>query len=183
MIITYHGESFVKVQYGDLVVSLNSDGANQVRIGGRDPFIISGPGEYEVSNVFVSGFSTAGPHGKGNIIYSLSLEGLRLTHLGLMEESKIPEAIMSGIGEVDILLAPLDGALSPAAAYRLALTFSPKLILPLSAAASLTGQFLKEAGLSDAKAGAEKAPPIDKLVIKKKDVLEKEGEVMVLRAV
>jgi len=162
MIITYHGENFVKVQHGDLAVALNPKGTNQVRIGGKDPFIIDGPGEYEVSNVFIRGFGLP-------TIYTLTLDGLRLIHLGTLGEDKIPEVIASELGEVDILFV----ASPSATAYRLALTCQPKIIIPLSESKSLISQFLKEAD-------AEKVEPIEKLVLKKKDVLEKEGEIILL---
>src|SRR3989344_5914547 len=177
MIITYHGESFVKVQHGDLAVVWNPIGkVGQMRIGGKDPFVINGPGEYEVSNVFVCGFGVPGPKETINSIYLLALDGLRLLHWGVMIEDKIPESVMSDVGEVDILFVPLTNlpsafgegglVLSPTLAYRLALTFQPKIIIPLSESESVLRQFLKEAD-------AEKVGPIDKLVLKKKDVLEK----------
>lgn len=171
MIITYHGESFIKVQHGDLQVGLNPKGTNQVRIGGKDPFIIDGPGEYEVSNIFIRGFGFP-------TIYTLTLDSLRLVHLGRFDDAKLPETVASEVGEVDILFVPLGPPTggSPADAYRLALTFQPKIIIPLSESASLLGQFLKEAG-------AEKVSPVEKLVLKKKDVLEKEGEIILLNAI
>jgi L-ascorbate metabolism protein UlaG (beta-lactamase superfamily) len=172
MIITYHGESFVKIQHGDLLVTLNPKGTNQVRIGGRDPFIIDGPGEYEVSNVFVRGFGSV--DSPLNTIYTLTLDGLRLVHLGTHGQDKISEAIVSELGEVDILFVPIGG--SPAVAYRLALTCQPKIIIPLSESTSLISQFLKEAG-------AEKVAPVEKVVLKKKDVSEKEGEIILLNVV
>lgn len=172
MIITYHGGSFVKVQQGELAVALNPDGSNQVKIGGKNPFVINGPGEYEISNVFIRGFGSPGLDKKINTIYFLALDGLRLVHLGDLGEDKIPETVTAEIGEVDILFVP---APSPAA-YRLALTFQPRLIIPLSESETVLGKFLKEAG-------AEEIKPIDKLVLKKKDILEKEGEVIILTAI
>ena len=169
MIITYHGESFVKIQHGDLMVALNPKGTNQVRIGGKDPFVIDGPGEYEVSNIFIRGFG-----GPANTIYALTLDGLRLVHWGRLGDGKLPEAVTSELGEVDILFVPLTN--SPAGDYRLALTCQPKIIIPLSESETLIRQFLKEAG-------AEPVKPVDKLVLKKKDVLEKEGEVILLNAI
>ncbi|MFH1170104.1 MAG: MBL fold metallo-hydrolase [Candidatus Vogelbacteria bacterium] len=174
MIITYHGESFVKVQHGDLMVAINPNGTNQVRVGGKDPFIIDGPGEYEVSNVFIRGVGGPGPDETINTIYILTLDGLRLVHWGRLGDGKLSEAVEAEVGETDILFAPLTN--SPAVAYRLALTFQPKIIIPLSESTSLLGQFLKEAG-------AEKVSPIDKLVLKKKDVSEKEGEIILLNMV
>ncbi len=177
MIITYHGESFVKVQHGDLAVAWNQDGLNQMKIGGRDAFIVNGPGEYEVANVFVRGFGVAGPDNKFNTIYVLALDGLRLAHLGSLGEAKLPETVTSNIGEIDILFVPLtkDG-LTPAEAYHLTGALAPKLIIPLTDSEPLIKQFLKEAG-------AESVKPLDKLVLKKKDVLEKEGEVVLLSQV
>ena len=176
MVIIYHGGEMVKIQQGDLAVALRPDGSDEIRIGGKNPFVINGPGEYEVSNVFIQGFGAPGRANEINTIYLLSLDGLRLVHWGTLDEDKIPEAA-AGIGEADILFVPLDGAtLSPAAVYRLALTFQPKLIIPLAESEAILGKFLKEAGAEDVK-------PIDKLALKKKDVLEKEGEVVVLSAV
>lgn len=173
MIITYHGESFVKIQHGELAVSWNQGNLNQMKIGGRDAFIIDGPGEYEVANVFVRGFGLAGVGDKFNTIYVLLLDSLRLAHLGTLDEAKLPETVTSNIGEIDILFAPLDGGLTPAEAYRLTGMLAPKLIIPLTSSESLLKQFLKEAG-------SESVKPVDKLVLKKKDVLEKEGEIVLL---
>ena len=145
----------------------------------QDPFIINGPGEYEVSNVFVQGFGVSGPGKKINTIYRLSLDGLRLVHWGTLGDDKISEAVASGIGEVDILFVPLSPASSIgglAAACRLALTFQPKIIIPLAESETVLRPFLKEAG-------AENIKPTDKVVLKKKDVLEKEGEIIILAVV
>jgi len=176
MIITYHGQSFVKVQHGDLTVAWNPNGLNQIRVGGKTPFVINGPGEYEVSDVFVQGFESAVSSEALNTVYALSLDGLRLAHWGLLGEAKIPELVSAGIGEVDILFAPLSPIIGPAVAYKLALTLQPKVIIPLSESESPLRQFLKEAG-------AENVKPIDKLVLKKKNVLGKEGEVVILSVV
>lgn len=178
MVITYHGESFVKVQHGDLAVAWNSDGLNQMKIGGRDAFIVEGPGEYEVANVFVRGFGVAGPGGKFNTVYTLALDGLRLAHLGTLGEAKLPESVTSELGEIDVLFVPLSatGELTPAEAYRLASTLAPKLIIPLTNSEPAIKQFMKEAG-------SEGVKPVDKLVLKKKDVAEKEGEIVLLSAI
>ena len=97
MIITYHGQSFVKVQQGDLTVAWNPNGLNQIRVGGKTPFVINGPGEYEVSDVFVQGFESAVSSEALNTVYALSLDGLRLAHWGLLGEAKIPELVSARI--------------------------------------------------------------------------------------
>src|SRR3984885_5824382 len=81
MIITYLGGEFIKVQFGDTVLAFNPiskdsklktskfgadivlsslnhpdmNGVDQISFGDKKPFVISGPGEYEVKGVFIKG--------------------------------------------------------------------------------------------------------------------------------
>src|SRR3989344_4368633 len=107
MIITYHGVDFFKVTFGDTVlavnptskdskfkgtrfgsditlISLNSpehNGADVTSRGDKESFLIQGPGEYEVSGVFIKGFLSKSNYGgseKINTIYTVSLEGMHI---------------------------------------------------------------------------------------------------------
>ena len=94
---------------------------------------------------------------------------------------------MEAIDGVDILVVPIggDGVLSAAAAHKLALQFEPKLIVPSHYPNPAGGQ-VGEVGEKDAlkkflkEAGEEKAEVVDKLTIKKKDLDNKEAEVVVI---
>ncbi len=207
MIITYHGGQFVKISHGDTVVAANPFGKNSafkpIRFGARIglvsvnhpdyngvenlshgekiPFVISGPGEYEVGGIAVSGFLATKPFGKGellNTIYTIELEGIRLCLLGALSSAELTSEQTEGIGEVDILLLPVTGddLLSPADAEKIAVTLGAKLVIPLAWENADNKQlklFLKEAG-------AEGVKPIEKLTLKKKDLEGKEGEVILL---
>lgn len=211
MIITYHGADFFKVTFGDTtiavnpiskdsklkstkfgsditLVSLNSPDHNGVDVtsrGDKESFVISGPGEYEVSGVFIKGFisnSVYRDSEKINTIYTVNLEGMNLCFLGPLSDEKLSSETKEAIDGIDVLFVPIggDGVLDPAVAHKLAVQFSPKLIIP-----SHFGEvgdknalkvFLKEAG-------EESVKPVDKLTIKKKDLEGKEGDVIILEQI
>lgn len=211
MIITYHGADFFKVSFGNTtiavnpiskdsklkstkfgsditLVSLNSpehNGADITSRGDKESFLIKGPGEYEVSEVFIKGFLSKSNYDgeeRINTIYTVSLEGINLCFLGALGDKDISAETKEAIDGIDILFVPIggDGVLEPAVAQKLAVQFEPKLIIPshygdVGVANSLK-MFLKEAG-------EESVKPIDKLTIKKKDLDGKEGEVVVLEQV
>ncbi len=210
MIITYHGADFFKVSFGDTtiavnpiskdsklkstkfgsditLVSLNSPDHNGVDVtsrGEKESFVIQGPGEYEVSGVFIKGFLSKSVYGGSeriNTIYTVHLEGMNLCFLGPLSDEKLSPETKEAIDGIDVLFVPIggDGVLDPAVAHKLAVQFSPKIIIP-----SHFGEvgdknalkvFLKEAG-------EESVKPVDKLTIKRKDIEGKEGDVVVLEA-
>ena len=207
MIITYHGGQFVKISHGDTVIAANPFGKNgaykPIRFGARIglisvnhpdyngienlshgekvPFAITGPGEYEVGGIAVSGFMATkgfGPDGLLNTIYAVELEGIRLCFLGALSVPDLTSEQVEGIGEVDILFVPIAGGdlLSPADAEKIAVSLDAKLIIPIAWSSAADPQlklFLKESG-------AEGTAVLDKLTLKKKDLEGKEGEVALL---
>lgn len=217
MIITHHGGECFKIQTGDTViafnppsknsklkaprfgadvafVSLNDDdfnGVENLSYGDKEPLIISGPGEYEVKEIFIKGFLTQTTYNKNtkcpegekiNTIYSVIFDGIRLCFLGALGSS---EAITSEIkGEImnhDILFVPIGGGevLSPSEAGKIAVSLVPKVIIPMHyegmGEKDALKTFLKEEG-------GDKVTPTEKLTIKKKDFEEKEGEIVVLKS-
>jgi len=209
MIITYHGGQFIKITQGDTVVAANPfgkgsqykpirfgariglvsvnhpdyNGVDNLSHGEKTPFIISGPGDYEVGGVVVSGVSATAPFGKEgllNTIYTIELEGMRLCMLGALAMSELSSEMLQGIGAVDILFTPISGGdlLSPSDAEKVAVLLGAKIVIPLlydGAKSEQLSTFLKESG-------AEGVAPVEKLTIKKKDLEGKEGEVVVLEA-
>ncbi|MSU56534.1 MAG: hypothetical protein EXS51_04505 [Candidatus Taylorbacteria bacterium] len=208
MIITYLGGEFVKVQFGDItlafnppskdsklkasrfgadvaLVSLNHpdfNGVESVTHGERKPFVISGPGEYEIKDVAVQGFPTESVldgEKRINTVYMVTLEGMKLCFLGALASAELPAELKEELDEVDILFVPIggEGVLAPSAANKLAVALEPHLVIPIHFEGvgdkSALKQFLKEAG-------EEKTTPQDKLTLKKKDLEGKEGEVVVL---
>ena len=166
MIITYLGGEFVKVQFGDITLAFNPpskdsklkasrfgadvalisinhpdmNGVESVTHGERKPFIISGPGEYEVKEVVVRGFPTESMFGGEkhiNTVYTVALEGMKICFLGALSSPELPADLKEELDEIDILFVPIggsperisekeiragDGVLAPSAPHKLSLT-------------------------------------------------------------
>ena len=210
MIISYLGGEFIKVQLGDTVLAFNPpskdsslkasrfgaeialislnhpdmNGVEQVTHGGKAPFVIQGPGEYEIKEIRVRGVASESLYGKEksiNTVYTVSLEGMKLAFLGAIGKSELNSELKEELSDIDILFVPIggEGVLTPAEAYKLAVALEARLIIPIHyagmGASGALKTFLKEAG-------EEKTPTQDKLTLKKKDLEGKEGEVAVLSA-
>ena len=159
------------------------NGTENLSYSGKEPFVISGPGEYEVKGVFIKGFKSKSFYGgkeKINTVYSVALEGMNLFFLGAIGEPDVKEA-KEAIDGIDVLFVPIggNGTLDASTAYKFAVSLEPKIIIPMHYGGDLDKNslkiFLKEAG-------AEDAEHLDKLTLKKKDLDGKQGEVIVITA-
>jgi len=208
MIITYFGKQFFKIQQGDLALAFNPvskssktgitahfgtdialvtanhpdyNGVEQLTHGEREPFVISGPGDYEIKEIFIKGaLSEALIAGKKyiNTIYLFTLDGINIAFLGALSDSELSKESREALNSPDILFIPVggDGMLDAKAAAKLASSLEPRLIIPMDYDAGTLKAFLKEIG-------EEKAEVVDKLTLKRKDLDNKEGEVVVLQAI
>jgi hypothetical protein len=209
MIITYFGAEFLKVQFGDITLAFNPiskdsklkssrfgadivfvsafhpdfNGIDQVTHGEKRPFVITGPGEYEIRGVFVKGLPSESKYGSKdliNTIYTVSLENMNICFLGAINTSELKNETVEALDEIDILFVPIggEGVLDPAKAYKLAVSLEPKIIIPMHygevGAKDALKAFLKEAG--------ENPKPEAKLTLKKKDLEGKEGDIVVLES-
>ncbi len=206
MVITYQGGQCFKVSFGDTTMAFdpiaknsklpsvkfgadvafislnhpNFNGADQAAHGTKEPYIVQGPGEYEIGEVTARGYGVKTMYDGTdhyNTIYQVRLEEMNIIFLGALGGSEIDPKILSEFGDIDILFIPVGGGdvLDVPAAAKLAVKLEAKLIIPMHYDAAALGAFLKEIG-------AEGAEVLDKLTIKKKDILEMEGEVKVLKA-
>ena len=165
--------AFVSFNHPDM------NGAEEAGRGEKQPFAVFGPGEYEVKEITASGFasgSTYGGEGRINTIYSVQFDGLSVLYLGALGDLDLPSDVLE-MDAPDVLIIPVggEGALSPAEAEKLSVKLEGKIVIPILYDDKTLKQFLKEAG-------AESAKPVDKLTIKPRDLVGKEGEVVVLSA-
>ena len=158
----------------------DTNGIGQVTHGDKDPFVISGPGEYEVKKVTITGFASDTSYGGSeaiNTLYIVKLEGMRLCFLGTLGNEKLSEEAFEAIEGIDILFLPVGGGgmLEPSKAHQLGVKIGAHVVVPIGYDDKTLKKFLKEEG-------EEGAKPTDKLTVKKKDVDSKEGDVIVLKA-
>jgi len=211
MIITYLGKSLIKIQSGDMVIALNpyiKDGdkkgpkfgadivllsrqddeygaVDNMTYGNKIPFVADGPGEYDVSDIHIQGVLT-NAEGRASKEYPLNtafmvfVDGMRVCHLGALRDPHLDTSTKETLGEIDVLFVPVggDGVIDAKEAHKIVTALEPKIIIPVSFNGASDKQleiFLKELGEE-----SQKREP--KVVLKKKDIDEKEGEVLVLEA-
>lgn len=203
MVITYHGGQCFKVSFGETTLAFdpiskksklsevkfgadvafvstrhpNFNGIEQVSYGDKVPFLIDHAGEYEVGDVTARGFGVSGTYdGKPHIntIYQVQLEGMNMIFLGALNMPEIDPKILGEFGDIDILFIPVGGGdvLEAPQASKLATKLEARLIIPMHYDAAALKAFLKDEGVEDLK-------PVDKLTVKKKDILEMQGNVVV----
>jgi len=213
MVITYYNASCFKVQSGDTVLlfdppSKNSGfktprfqtdivfiSHNHENHNGHEnipskteeaPFVITGPGEYEVKNTVIRGIKTFHDSDNGkkhglNTAYVVNFENTRICHLGDFGEQELRPETQEALGEIDILLMPINGAIVGAErAVKLINQIEPKIIIPMHYFAK--NFVLDKKALSDflKEIGQEKANEMEKLTLRKKDIGDKKEEVTVL---
>ncbi|QQG37747.1 MAG: MBL fold metallo-hydrolase [Candidatus Kaiserbacteria bacterium] len=203
MILTFHEGACIRAQAGDTTlvfgpvskasknfkptnfgadvafISLNHpdmSGAEEAGRGEKQPFVISGPGEYEVKEMTAAGFASGSKYGGSpltNTVYSVHFDDLSVMYLGALGELDVPAEVLE-MDAPDILIIPVggQGALSPAEAQKLAVKLEAKIVIPILYDDKSLKQFLKEAG-EDTKA-------VEKLTVKLRDLAGKENEVVVL---
>lgn len=215
MIITYFGKQFFKIQRGETILSFNPvskssksginthfgadialvtanhpdyNGLEQLSHGERAPFAITGPGDYEIKEIFIKGVLSDAllpdPAKDGaskkyiNTIYIFSLDNINIAFLGALSNPEISKESREAVNSPDILFVPIGGKglLDAKSAAKLASSLEPKIIIPMDYDDASLKAFLKETG-------EEKAEVTDKLTLKLKDLEGKEGEVVVLKAV
>lgn len=208
MIITYFGKQFFKIQQGDMVLAFNPvskssktginahfgtdialvttnhpdyNGVEQLSHGEREPFVIHGPGDYETKDIFIKGaISSSVVGGKNyiNTIYLFSVDSINIAFMGALGEGDLSKDTREALNSPDILFIPVGGKglLDAKMAARLASSLEPSLIIPMDYDDTTLKAFLKEIG-------EEKAEVVDKLTLKRKDLENKEGEVIVLKAI
>jgi L-ascorbate metabolism protein UlaG (beta-lactamase superfamily) len=207
MIITYFGKQFFKIGQGEMVMAFNPvskssktginahfgadialvttnhadyNGVEQLSHGDRAPFIISGPGDYEIKEIFIKGvISDAEIAGKKyiNTVYAFSVDGINIAFLGALSNIEFSKETREAINTPDILFVPVGGKglLDAKMAAKIASSLEPRLIIPMDYDDVSLKAFLKEVG-------EEKAEVVEKLTLKRKDLDNKEGEVIVLKS-
>lgn len=164
----------------------NNTGIVQAKMR-EEPFIIKGPGEYEVSGVSIFGVATYHDNSLGkergrNTIYIIIMDGIRLAHLGDLGHILTDEQLEE-VNGVDILFIPTGGiyTLDAKEAVEVIGQIEPKVVIPmhyqlpgLKIKLNPVEDFLKEMGLKEIK-------PLDKLVVSR-ERLPEERAVVVLNA-
>lgn len=170
-----------------LVTHQHHDHNNVTAVAGN-PFLVEGPGEYEIKNIFIQGILSFHDDSQGkqrgvNTIYTIESEGIKVCHLGDFGQKELTDKQLEQIGDVDILMIPVGGVytLSAKEAAKIMSQLEPKIIIPMHYAIpklkiklDSLDKFLKVFGIKS-------LSPINKLSIKKKDILTDEAKIIVFK--
>ncbi len=161
---------------------------NNVKALKGNPFLISGPGEYEIKGVFIQGISSFHDDKEGkekgqNAIYAIEAEDMRFCHLGDLGQKQLTDEQLEEIDSVDVLMIPVGGeyTIDSSSAQKIISQIEPRIIIPMhyqipKLKIKLDGvdKFLKTMG-------KKSVTPQDKLAVKA-STLPKDGmEIIVLQ--
>ncbi len=172
-----------------LLVTRNHPSHNNIKalLQQGQPFLIDGPGEYEIKGVYIQGIPAfhRNINFSGVTIYTIESEGMRVCHMGDFGQKELFPEQLEDIGEVDILLIPIGGneTIGSEEAQKIISQIEPKIVIPMRYSlpklkAKLDGldKFLKIMGEKNHES-------LPKLTVKSKDLTtDEETKIIVLRA-
>lgn len=181
----YTGLKFPKLAADIVTVSHEHGDHNNVTAIEGSPFVVRGPGEYEVKGVYVVGVETwhdaSGGKERGeNVAYAITIDDVSVCHIGDLGHKFSPEQleILNGI---DMLLVPVGGVYTVDAekATEIIAQLEPSIVIPMHY--QIEGLKFQLAPVSDflKEMGKEEIQPISKLSITR-EKLPSETQVIVL---
>lgn len=160
------GYTLPRIRADIVTVSHDMPGHNYVQGVKGEPHVLSGPGEYEIAGVFVTGVSTLHHRPRSdkggrpalpehNTMFVIEFDKLTVCHLGDLGE--VPsQAQVESMSKIDILLIPVGGGatLDAARAAEVISLLEPSIVIPMHYQTPYTqlaldpvDKFLKEMGL------------------------------------
>ena len=144
-----------------MTISHDASGHNNTKVVKGTSHVITGPGEFEIGGVFITGVQTNGTNKKGgdelrNTLYVFDYEGITVAHLGDLK--RVPsQTEVEALGAVNVALVPVGGGggLNAAKAAEVISLLEPNIVIPMHYATKdvklkldSLDKFLKEMGLS-----------------------------------
>ena len=160
---------------------------NNVKSVKGDPFLIQGPGEYEVKGVFVQGIPSFHDDKEGkergqNTIYVIEAEDMKFCHLGDLGQKQLTDEQLEKIDGIDVLMIPVGGTytIDSSEAQKVISQIEPKIVIPMHYALPKNKIKLDEVSKFLKTMGKNSVIPQDKFTIKA-SALPKDGiEIVVL---
>lgn len=170
------------------IVTTSHDHAHHNNLAGvgGEPFVIDGPGEYEVKGVFVTGVPTYHDMVEGkakgrNTMFYITVGGIHCVHLGDLKHP-LEEKHLEEFHDIDVLFLPVGGGdvLDAKQAVEIVGQIEPRIIVPMhyktpGMKTKMDGveTFLKAMGVS-------KPEVLPKLKISDKELPQEETKIVLL---
>ena len=161
------------------VVTISSQSPEHTNLNAVKPEFdtVTGPGEYEMHDVFITGIRTHLDEEKGkvrghNTVYLIEMDGMTFCHLGDLGHALGSEDA-EAIGDVDVLLVPAGSTtLGPAKAAEVTSRLSPKVVIPMQFATASGDRNLASLESFCRNLGVDVPEPAEKLSLKASDLGE-----------
>lgn len=162
-----------------LIQARHSDfnGEELMKSKGKETVVCKGPGEYEVKDIFIKGYSVGTKYADltQSTLYSVTLENANLVFCGPLFDKKVSEEVSEELYQADIIFVPVNGdnVMESAEAATFVKKFSPKYIVPLTGEKEAAEAFFSSFGQD----------PVyeDKMTLKKKDFDAETTKVIALK--
>ena len=156
------GYSLGKPTASIVTVSHHHPGHSYTEGIGGNPRPVTGPGEYEISDVIIIGIATFHDEDRGkirgkNTVYLIEMDEVSICHLGDLGHVLTNEQVEE-LGNVDVLLLPVGGVstINAPMAAEIVRQLEPKVVIPmhyktqaLNRELEPVERFLKEIGTSE----------------------------------
>lgn len=181
------GKKLSRALTADVVtVSHDHERHNNVMAVGGEPFVIDGPGEFEVKDVFVTGVPTYhdmvdGKEKGTSTMYYITVGDVHIVHLGDLKHP-LEEKHMEEFHNIDILFVPVGGGdvLNAKQAAEVVSQLEPRIIIPMHYKTGGFGAkfdgvepFLKAMGMT-------KPEVLPKLKLSSKELPQEETKIILL---
>ena len=209
MVLTWYGQSCFKIQAKNVVILTDPFGketglrsprlnADVLLLSSPDYYHeklkespalkINGPGEYEIKGNMIHGILSAGKNIAGqktaNTIYSMTIDGIDICHLGHLSEPLTSEQLEE-IGDADILLTPIAGTYTIDAdqAVKIINQLEPQYAIPMHY--KIPQSKVKQDAVNDfcEEFGIDKKGGEDSLRLKAKDLENEEMKAVLLKPI
>lgn len=144
-----------------VLITHNHHDHNNLKAVSNTPFVINGPGEYDVKGVAIKGVYSFHDDSKGsengiNTIYIIEAEDMKVCHLGDLGQKELADEQLDKMGEIDILMVPVGGTwtLNSEGAVKVINQIEPSVAIPmhykideLNIKLDKVEDFLKEIGI------------------------------------
>jgi L-ascorbate metabolism protein UlaG (beta-lactamase superfamily) len=150
----------LKEEKADILLLAKKD--NKIKTTKGESFVVQGPGEYEVKEVFIKGI-----YSSEATIYILESEEMRFCHLGNLGQKELTDEQLEKIGQIDVLMISAGDE-----AQKIIGQIEPKIVIPMNY--DNVEKFLKTMG-------KKSVVPQDKFVVKTSTLPTDGMEIVVLQ--
>lgn len=154
---------------------------------GKAPFVISGPGEYEISGVNIVGISSFHDEKEGaergrNTIYHVTIDEVNFVHLGDLGQKKLTQEQVEELSGCDVLFIPVGSVytISGKDAGDVIAQIEPKIVIPMHYKINGLKFDLEPVGVFLSSMGRENVEPQSKLSVSR-ERLPEEPEIVLLQ--